>query len=185
MRNQKLASRYAKSLLILAEEKNFLDAVYTDMKLIGDAISTTSELDIILKSPVIKSQKKIDIFNQIFVGKVNPLTIKFIDLLIKNSREFYLQNVIESFIQQYNFKMEIKTAYITTAEKLDPESLNRLKKITSKLKADSVKIVEIVDKSLIGGFRLNVDDMQVDASLKTKLEELKRNFSKNTYKSEL
>ena len=116
---------------------------------------------------------------------MNPLTIKFIDLLIKNSREFYLQNVIESFIQQYNFKMEIKTAYITTAEKLDPESLNRLKKITSKLKADSVKIVEIVDKSLIGGFRLNVDDMQVDASLKTKLEELKRNFSKNTYKSEL
>jgi F-type H+-transporting ATPase subunit delta len=185
MKNQKLASRYASSLLSLASDQNCLEEVYADMQYIDLLTKESKEFDIFLNSPIIKSRKKIKILNTILKGQVNDLTEKFIELLIKNNRELYLHDVVSSFLGLYDLKKNIKTAYITTAQPLSAENIKRLKEITKLIKADSVKIVQIIDENIIGGFKLNVDDYQIDASIGSKLKELRRDFAKNTYLSEL
>lgn len=185
MKNQKLAKRYASSLLDLAMEHNKLDTVLSDMQYIGRVIDESRELEVILKSPVIKEFQKIKILQLIFGERIDILTNKFIELLIKNSRETHLQEVVSSFINLYNIQKDIKTAYITTATPLDNKNLSILKEITQLIKADVVNIVEKVDKQIIGGFILNVDDYQIDASVLSKLKELEREFSSNTYISDL
>lgn len=184
MKNQKLAKRYAFSLLTLATELNKADAVFSDMVGIGSVIDESKELEVILKSPVIKDHQKIKILNSIFEGRIDILTEKFIALLIKNNRETFLSEVVYSFVDLYNIQKDIKTAYITTAKPLNEENLAKLKELTRLIKADSVSIVEKIDESIIGGFILNVDDYQIDASIQSKLKELERDFSSNTYISD-
>lgn len=185
MKNQKLAKRYASSLLSLATEQNILKDVLQDMNTIGRVIAESKELEVILKSPVIKAHQKIAIMRKLFGGSINILSEKFIELLIKNSRETHLHEVVFSFIDLYDLQKDIKTAYITTSKPLNEENLARLKEITRMIKADSVNIVQNIDESIIGGFRLNVDDYQIDASVQTKLKELERAFSRNSYISDL
>lgn len=185
MKNQKLASRYASSLLSLAAEHNLLENVYQDMLLIDAFVKESREFDVFLKSPTIKVNQKTKILKLALKGQVNDLTEKFIELLIKNSREFYLQDVVSSFILLYDLKKDIKTAFITTAQPLNPENLKKLEEITKLIKADSVKIVQKIDEDLIGGFIINVDDYQIDASIESKLKELEREFAQNLYISEL
>jgi len=185
MKNQKLASRYASSLLGLAAEHNLMEDVYQDMLLIDAFVKESREFDVFLKSPTIKVNQKTKILKLALKGQVNDLTEKFIELLIKNSREFYLHDVVSSFIQLYDLKKDIKTAFITTAQPLNAENLKKLKEITKLIKADSVTIVQKIDENLIGGFIINVDDYQIDASIESKLKELEREFAQNLYISEL
>lgn len=185
MKNQKLAKRYASSLLDLATEQNKLENVLSDMQYIGRIIDESKELEVILKSPVIKATQKISILHKLFGGNIDVLTEKFIELLIKNSRETHLHEVVNSFINLYDLQKDIKTAYITTSKPLNEENLAKLKEITKLIKADSVNIVQKIDESIIGGFKLNVDDIQIDASVQSKLKELEREFSRNTYISDL
>lgn len=185
MKNQKLASRYASSLISLATEQKRLKEVDEDMRLIDALVKESSDFDVFLKSPIIKVNQKTKIIKILLRGHINELTEKFIALLIKNSREFYLQDVVESFLKLYDLKKNIKTAFITTAKPLSAENLKKLEQITKIIKADSVKIVQQIDETLIGGFKLNVDDYQIDASIGSQLNELRRDFAKNTYISEL
>ena len=185
MKNQKLASRYASSLLTLAAEHNRLEDIYQDMLLIEVLVKESREFDVFLKSPIIKVNQKTKILRHALNGKVNDLTEKFIALLIKNNRELFLQDVASSFVRLYDLKKKIKTAYITTAQPLNEENFKKLEEITKLIKADSVKIVQKIDEDLIGGFKINVDDYQIDASIESNLKELERDFAKNSYISEL
>lgn len=185
MKNQKLASRYASSLLSLASEHKRLQEVYQDMQLIDSLIKQTREFDLFLKSPIIKVHQKTKVVRHLFKGRVNDLTERFIELLIKNSREIYLSDVVESFVHLYDLKKHIKTAFITTAHPLNESNLKKLKEITALIKADHVKLVLSIDESLIGGFKLKIDDYLIDASLSNKLNEVRRDFGKNMYVPEL
>lgn len=185
MKNQKLAKRYASSLLNLAKEQGKLDKVLSDIHTIGRVIDESKELEVILKSPVIKAYQKTSIIQKLFGDSIDTLTEKFIELLIKNSRETHLHEVVFSFIDLYNIQKDIKTAYITTATVLNDENLAQLKEITRLIKADSVNIVQKIDADIIGGFKLNVDDFQIDATVQSKFKDLERKFSRNTYISDL
>jgi len=185
MKNQKLAKRYASSLLSLATEQNILDDVLKDMNTIGRVIDESKELEVILKSPVINAHQKIAIMRKLFGGSIHILSEKFIELLIKNSRETHLHEVVFSFIKLYDLQKDIKTAYITTSKPLNEDNLAKLKEITKMIKSDSISIVQKIDPSIIGGFKLNVDDYQIDASVQSKLKELERAFSRNSYISDL
>lgn len=185
MKNQKLAKRYAYSLLSLATEQNKAEVVYSNMNDIGQLIDESKELEVILKSPIIKAYQKINILKKILDGKIDILTEKFIELLIKNSREVHLHEVVFSFVDLFDKQKDIKTAYITTATPLNEENLTRLKEITQAIKAETVNIVQRIDENLIGGFKINVDDYQIDASVQSKLKDLEREFSRNRYISDL
>jgi F-type H+-transporting ATPase subunit delta len=184
MKNQKLAKRYASSLLDLAMEQDKLEGVLSDMQYIGRVIDESKELEVVLKSPVIKDNQKITIMQKLFGGSIDVLTEKFIELLIKNNRETHLSEVVQSFIDLYKLQKDIKTAYITTSKPLNEENLAKLVELTQLIKADSVNIVQKIDESIIGGFKLNVDDYQLDATVQTRLKDLERKFSRNTYISD-
>ena len=82
----RIASRYAKSLLDLANEQGKLDRAVDDIKLFQDAVSNC-DLLLMIKSPIINADKKRSVFKAIFDGKVDELTAAFFDIIIKKGRE--------------------------------------------------------------------------------------------------
>lgn len=184
MKETRVATRYAKSLLDLALEQGVLEQVYADMLMIHNTCQQSGELSAFLKSPVIKTDKKKSVLTEIFSGKVSSITETFIILMASHKREAYLEPIAAEFIRQYKKHKRILTAVITTASGLDETLRRQVLGLVKKGAESEVELVEKIDKKLIGGFVLRVGDKQVDASIQRKLQDLRRGFSENPYVKE-
>lgn len=186
MQNPRLASRYAKSLMDLAIEQNNLDTVLADMKLVDGACSQSRELIAVLRSPIIAADKKQNVITSIFGSRFNALTQGFLKLLISKGREANLPEIAHSFIAMYKEMKNIKTVKLTTAMPLNEATkLNLKAKIVTALQGKEVEMHEAVNPDLIGGFVLEMDDKLFDASIRRDLNDVKTQFLKNIYVSEL
>jgi F-type H+-transporting ATPase subunit delta len=171
-----------KSLLSLAVEKNALESVHNDMLLFADVCTQSRDLVAMLKSPIIKHDKKRAVLEKIFRGKVNDLTMAIIEILTRKNREPLLPAIASEFHAAYNEFKGIGKATITSSVALDNALRLEIEKIVKKLSdKKQIELVEKVDKDLIGGFILNVGDQQIDASVQSKLKALKVKFSENPY----
>ena len=86
MADSRAAYRYVKSLLGLAVEQNVLDQVHADMQLFDKTVESSREFALLLKNPIIRHDKKRDILEKLFKGKVHPLTLAFFDMITKKNR---------------------------------------------------------------------------------------------------
>jgi len=182
MSNSRAASRYIKSLLGLAVEKGVLEDVNRDMQLFAKTCKENRAFEVVLKSPVIKHDKKKEILTRLFNGKVNPLTMSILDILTRKNREALLPAIAGDFHAAYNAYKGIGKATVRTAVPLDAKLRAEIEQMVKNLSdKKQVELVEVVDPELIGGFVLNVGDKQIDASVKSKLKTLQLNFNQNHY----
>jgi F-type H+-transporting ATPase subunit delta len=182
MHNPRLAGRYAKSLIDLAVERKQLDVIYTDISHLKALCQSSRELLNLLRSPIIHADKKLAILKEVVLGKLNPLTAAFVQLMLQKGRESVLPDVADAFIHQYNKINGIQKVRLTTAVPVGEETkaalTSQLKTVVSSQKID---LESRVDASLIGGFQLEFDGKLVDASVARDLREVKKQFRKNIY----
>jgi F-type H+-transporting ATPase subunit delta len=182
MKNPRLAGRYAKSLLDLSIEQNQLEAVITDMRFISAICNSNPDFVVVLKSPVIPSDKKEKIIESITNDRVTNITSLFIRLLVRKARENYLPEIADAFIDQYNTLKNIHRVKITTATPISAELQNSIAdKIKSKENIKTIELKTVVDEKLIGGFKLEMGDLLVDASILRDLNDVKKQFMSNEY----
>jgi F-type H+-transporting ATPase subunit delta len=186
MKESRVSHRYAKSLLDLALEKGQLEQVSEDMRMVTETIRGNRDFSVLLKSPVIKTDKKQEILKAVFGGQIGVITTEFLDIITRKRREGELEGIAEAFASQYRKHKQILTAVITTASGLDEKLRAQVMEVVKQSAGGkAIELVEKTDKSLIGGFILRVGDKQVDASVMRQIRDLERNFSENPYISEL
>jgi len=180
--NPRLAARYAKSILDLSLERGQLEAVYKDMLLLKDACRDSTDLVSVLRSPIIKADKKGKILDAIFAGKISPLTTAFMTLLLNKGREGNLPEIATAFVEQYKQHKGISTAKLTTAV---PVSEDVRQAILQKLKTErhlqQVELDTQVDPALIGGFVLEIGDERMDSSVAFELNNIRKQFQNNDF----
>ncbi len=182
MVDSRAASRYVKSLLGLAVERDALELVHGDMLMFSKICEENRAFELMLKNPIIRHDKKRDILEKIFEGKVHPLTMAIFDILTRKNREPLLPSIAKEFHTAYNAYKGISKASITTPFPLDAHLRTEFENIVKRLsEKDKVELTEKIDKEMIGGFILNVGDRQIDASIQNKLKALKVKFSHNPY----
>ena len=182
MPNPRLAGRYAKSLVDLAVEKNQLTAVYNDMQYLQAVCKASREFVGILRSPVIKSDKKQKIVEAVTAGNVSELTTAFIRLLISKTREESLPEIINAVIDQYNALKGIHKVKLTTAEGIsDAVKQSIVEKVKGETALSNIELETIVNPDLIGGFVLEFNNNLVDASIARDLRDIKKQFKQNIY----
>ena len=183
---QKVASRYAKSLIDLARDRGKLERVLEDVESFNK-VAQNRDFALLLKSPVVKADTKGKIFKQLFAGKYDELTMAFLDILLRKGRESQLADIAREYIDQYKKIKHISTVKLTTAAHL---SESMVKSIHDKLQDSSVTDQHVVsetkvDPALIGGFVLEFDNNLYDASVAHKLNLLKKEFKDNLYISQI
>lgn len=176
--SSKAASRYAKSLIDLSTEQNALEEMKNDMVLFEDVVDNNSELEAILKNPIVPLDKKFGILNDVFGSKVHKITQSFLKLVVNKGRAGILFETSKQFIHQYNLIKGIVTAEVTSATAITDENRKEIVGLVKKeLGANEVIVKEKLDDKLIGGFILKVGDKQFDASIASGLNKLKREFA--------
>ena len=181
MKQSKITTRYAKSLLGLVLEKNLLEETVNDMKLIKSVCSTNKDFSLLLKSPIVKTDKKLSIFNKIFTDTLNELSISFVNIITTKKREMHLEGIAESFIIQYKSYKKIETATVTTAVQIDDQTRNEILSYISKHGNTNIELTETIDKNIIGGTIITMGDKQLDTSISRTIKELRQKFNKNLY----
>ncbi|MDB5235877.1 MAG: synthase subunit delta [Hymenobacter sp.] len=186
MADQRVAARYAKSLLDLGKEMGTLDSVKEDMDLLSKTMAESRELRLLLRNPIVKHDKKLAILTAIFGGMVSDMTMRFFTILTQKNRESALESMGPEFQVQYNAMQGIQMAQVTSATPLTPESRAQLEKlVTQQTGLTQVKLTEKVDPELIGGFVLRVGDIQIDDSVRTSLRKMRISLQENTYQQKV
>ncbi len=178
MANQRLSSRYANSILQLAQESNILSDIFTDMQFIKSTIDGSKELNSMLNSPIVSAEIKTNVLTKIFGENVKELTSKFMNLLVSKSREGFLLEICDTFIAEYNKINKIADVTLVTAI---PATETMMKEVTDFLtksgKYSKVSISQEVDPKIIGGFILKMDDQLLDNSIQRKLQKVRKEFA--------
>jgi F-type H+-transporting ATPase subunit delta len=182
----RIASRYAKSLIDLAQEQGKLERVLEDVQAFQEA-SKQRDFYLLLKSPIVNPGKKGSILKEIFEGKFDELSMAFINIVLRKGREGYLTDIANEFVNQYKSLKHISTVKLTTASPVSDAALEAIKKqLQGSVRTEAnIEIETAVDPDLIGGFVIEFDDKLYDASVAYKLNQLKKQFSGNQYVKEM
>lgn len=175
MSGTRAAIRYAKAILSVAQDNNNTAKLQDEMNHLANTISSNTELDAVLKSPVVKLSDKIAILNQVFSNSRDQIKALF-STLAQNKRIDLLKQIAVQYNHLCDELNNKEQATVTTAvpmtEALEKKVMAKLKTLSNK----KVTLIKIVDETILGGFILRVGDQQYNASVSNQLNELKNRF---------
>jgi F-type H+-transporting ATPase subunit delta len=172
---KRAAKRYAKALLNIGQESKTMDKLLNDLESIQNTIIKNAELRSILNSPVVKNQDKLAIVNKIF-KTVEPVLHNLFSTLADNNRFDHLKWICKSYTIIYHELHHIRETHIKSAVALDDSVIKTLRQKIKSITGDEAIITTTVDKDLIGGFILNLRDLQYDTSISGRIHKLKHNL---------
>lgn len=175
---QRISSRYAKSLLDLAQERDTLERVMEDIHHFIQ-VCEVRDFHLLLKSPIVNASTKKSAFERLFKESYDSLTMAFLNIILRKGREMYLEEIANEFVQQYRDIKRIAAVTLTTATALEGKQLEEIKNLIAASGAtyENVELSSNVDSDILGGFIIEFDDKLYDASAAHRLDELRKEFS--------
>lgn len=168
--------RYAKAFFSVAKEKKLIDTFKDDIQLIYDVCTNSTDFILLLESPIIKLSKKEALFTEIFKGKIHAISMNFLSLILKNKREVHIPGICKNFLDLTKKDQNIKSALLITATEISDEMKMKISSLLEKQLKSKIELTEKVDKNIIGGLVLRLDDIQYDASVATQINKIKQNL---------
>ncbi|GAB3425321.1 ATP synthase F1 subunit delta [Niabella aquatica] len=182
MLNPRLAYRYAKALLDIAVEKGQLEQVFADIQWLQAVCKSNSDFVSLLRSPVIKADKKQKIIEAVAKANIGEISQGFIRLLIIKGREAHLPEMLNEFIVLYKKYNNIHTVTLTTAVPVsNAVKDNIVAQVKKAAGVEKIELNEKVNPGIIGGFVLEMGDKMVDASIAYDLREVAKQFKNNDF----
>lgn len=181
MSNLNIANRYANALMKLAVDKSMFDAVSSDIELIYNTMRSSRQLQVALCSPVIKPELKLKSLTEIFQSRISPVSMSFIQFIVKKNREAVLFNIAKQFLELRDRELGIVNAEIISSSHLSNEQKERLKARFEEMTGKKVRFSYSLSSNIIGGFIVRVNDTVYDASIRHQLDLLKDKLLKENY----
>jgi F-type H+-transporting ATPase subunit delta len=176
----KIGIRYAKALFLTALEENALEQVHYDMQLLKQLVSENPSFSFFLNTPILKPSEKQDFFQAVFFNKIHSLTTRFLELLTKNRRENRLLDIIRNFQLLYLSHNNTLSATLITPINADNTLMEKFTLKLQEMLQKTVVLQNKTDESLVGGFILQIEDKEFDASARTQLKKIKNNLNKTS-----
>jgi len=173
MNESQISVRYAKALFQSASEKEIVERVYKDMELLSNSCKQ-EEFQYMLLVPTLQPSQKVKLVETLFKDHICDTSMSLINLVIKNKRDVYLPDIARNFRDFYKKAMKISSASLLTADPVEDVALIKIKEMLAETFDARVELSTEVDKKVIGGFVLTIEDMQYDASVSTSLKKFRK-----------
>lgn len=168
-----IARRYAESLFELAKEEHAIAEYQKDMEKIADVFSDESFVRF-FSHVALSDDIKIDILKKSFYKQVSHYVYNFLLLLIKKRRIRYIEGICHEFQSLCHDYFGIKVGKVFSAFPLSQEELERIEKSVGIKVQKKVKLRMVIDETMIGGIKVEIDNHIYDDSLSYKLESLRK-----------
>ncbi|MGQ9455718.1 MAG: F0F1 ATP synthase subunit delta [Armatimonadota bacterium] len=170
---RRLVRKYAMALLNAAHKSNVVDQVESDLGLVSYVLESEPNLLRVVSSPTISRRRKKAILEDIFGGRIHPLTQSFLDLLVEKSREEILSAIEPEYVELANSFRGVVKAEVTAAVELLAEERERLVRKLSEITDKKIVLLTQVDPSIIGGLIVKIGDTLIDGSIRCQLAAIK------------
>jgi F-type H+-transporting ATPase subunit delta len=170
-----VAKRYSEAYLSSAEERKVLDAAGADSAALLQLIDDSEPFAAFLQYPGVSPEKQTQCLEKLFKGKVDPLTLQFLQLLVQKERLSDLRDILGQALEGWRARKGILQVSVVAAEAFSDDQIKALKKKLADRTGKTIELTVEVDPGLIGGFQLNLQGMVEDYSLAAKLNTFKRN----------
>jgi len=178
MLTSKVAKRYAQGLLDFTQESGNTESVFAEMKDIVKIMSQSRELNTFFSTPIIDARKKEAIALEIFKD-FSPVSKNIIRLTIKQGRESQLRNIAQEFINKVEDIKGTQRISLVTATQLSEQNIQKIIADSKMVNVSNYDLETVIKPDILGGYILRVGDQQIDASVKTKLNNIKKEFQLN------
>jgi len=175
--NQTLARRYAVAVSSLAGEQRAADRVGSDLAAVAGAIGDNARAREFFLSPVISKPDKERILTAVFEGKLHPIALHTLLLLVHKRREQLLPALVAEYLALQRAARGAQTLTLTSARALDRAEYAALIQRLERIYEKKFETTEVVDPSLIGGLRIMMGDRRIDATIAGRLDALARDLA--------
>ena len=173
---EEIARVYAEALFEAAKEKGDLDQVREEMNEFTDALDQSREMQLFLFSPYFSSAEKREGLEKAISG-ANDEFVNFLELLVEKHRMpviFRIRRAFEELWKRENKRIDVT---VTSAVELDPDVVKQVGAEIEKQTGRKVDLKSTVDDSILGGVVLQVGNMVLDASIRNRLEKLRKSVA--------
>ncbi|MCR5641887.1 MAG: F0F1 ATP synthase subunit delta [Prevotella sp.] len=167
-----ISVRYARALLKSAVEQKLDDAVYQEMQLLAKSYVDVPQLRQTIDNPMLSKEKKEALLLTAVGGDPVPLTRAFIGLVLKEDREPVMQFIANSYVTLYRQQKNVIRGRLITAARVSPATEQKMRQMVESKTNGTVEFETEVNPDIIGGFILEYDTYRMDASVKSKLNNI-------------
>ena len=173
------AGVYGQGLYTLAKEETLEEAILQELTLLQTAFVEQPDFLKLLASSNVPKQERLDIIDNSFRGKVQPYVLNFLKLLTEKGYIAHFAACCEVYREQYNADKSILQVRAVSAFALTDEQKEKLTDKLATITGKKIDLVCKVDKTVLGGIRLNYGGIQVDGTVQSRLQAMEKRL-KNT-----
>jgi ATP synthase F1 delta subunit len=174
---EEIATVYARSLFEVAREQDKLDAVREQLGEFSDALSENRDLQVFFFSPYFATKEKQDGLERV-VSDADPVIVNFLKLLIEKHRMPALMRIRANYEALWEEENKLLPVQITSAVELDGAVVKQLGDRISEQTDRKVEVSADVDPDILGGIVVRVGNSVLDASVRNRLEQLRRQVAR-------
>jgi F-type H+-transporting ATPase subunit delta len=175
--NQTLARRYALAVAALAQEQSAVERVSADLQSLAAALAAPGLIRDFFESPVVDRPAKERLFAAAFEGKIHPIALHALLLLVRKRREPLLRAIVAEYLTLERAARGVEVLTLESARPLEGAQLTGLLSKLEAVYGKKFEVTAIVDPQLIGGLRLMLGDRRIDDSISGRLAALARELS--------
>jgi F-type H+-transporting ATPase subunit delta len=174
---EEIAQVYARSLFEVAKQQDNLDVVREQLGQFADALDDSRELSVFFFSPYFSTPEKKDGLDKT-LDDADPIVLNFLELLVENHRMPVVFRVRREFDALWREENQLLPVQITSAIELDESVTSRIGEEIGRQTGRTVELTSTVDPDVLGGIVLRVGNSILDASIRTRLERLRKQVAR-------
>jgi len=172
-----ISRSYATALFNAAQRQGTLQRLLEECRVLREIAGRSPQLRVFFENPRVPTEDKQALVDKVFGGRLSPLLIKLLHLLVQRDRSSLLDEILDLFRELVEQAEGIQHAYVQTARELNFQEKVRLKSSLEKFTGSKLRIDYAVDPSLLGGIVFRYQDTLIDSSLRAGLREIRRRLA--------
>jgi F-type H+-transporting ATPase subunit delta len=174
---EEIADVYGRALFEAAKESDVLDRVHDELGEFADALSENRELQVFLFSPYFSSEEKKEGVRRI-VSDADERTLNFLELLAERHRMPALFRIRRTFDEMWADENKLLPVIVTSAVDLDEGLVQDIGNSIEEQTGRRVELSSKVDPDVLGGLQVRVGNMVLDATVRNRLEQLRKQVAR-------
>ena len=180
-----VAGTYGDALFDFAMEENQIDSLMDEILTVQAVLEENKGLEKILVNPEIPKQKKLQVIEDVFKGRISDALTGFLRIVVTKGRYKNLPDIFAYFIARVKEYKKIGVAEVISAIPLSGEQKEKIeKKLLDTTRYETMEIEYKVDEKKIGGLMIRIGDRVVDSTIQSKLNLLTGSLLKISLESE-
>jgi F-type H+-transporting ATPase subunit delta len=174
---EEIAQVYARALFEVAKERDLLDQIHDELKQFADALSENRQLAVFFFSPNFSTEEKEEGLKKAVTG-ADPAFMNFLEALIERHRMPAIFRIRDRYQDMWEDERNLLPVEVTSAVPLDKSTVGSIGTRIGEQTKRTVELSSKVDPDILGGIVLRVGNVVLDASIRNRLEQLRKQVAR-------